>query len=54
MRNEVVLKKNLVWAMWKCVVFMTTPYIILENRGRLTITSYLGSTYPRVLKLVSN
>ena len=49
MRNEVFLKNVLVWAMWKCMVSMATPYIILENRGRPT-----NSIVSRVLLIIDH
>ena len=36
MRNKVVLIKNLVWAMRKCMFSMATLYMILKNGGRPT------------------
>ena len=41
-RNEVVLKRNLVWAILKCIVSLDTHYMILDKGVGLQIESYLG------------
>ena len=32
-RNQVVLKNKNVWAMCKCIVFMSNPDVILKNES---------------------
>ena len=53
MRNEVLFKENLLWAIRKCMVSMANTYMILQKGNSIkSMVHIYGSTYPIALKVV--